>query len=322
MKPVWIIGAGPAGASAALSCIKEGRAVDVVDRSRFPRHKVCGEFFSPEIAPILDRLGVWSRFLSHEPAVIRRMSLHFGNRGKTSPLPEHAWGLSRFAYDRLLNESLTVRIGIGRVGHGPVVDATGRSAGFRIAKGNRTFGFKAHFAGPADDCVELYFFQGFYVGLNCVEGGVTNVCGLGPENLLRDKDFDIDALISTCDPLNRRLAPLTRVMKWMTVGPLLFQNQFDNDPPPLTYPAGDALSFVDPFTGSGLLSAAITGELAGRCAARGVPSSEYISECRRALSRPFTAASLLRNLAGTKVAEYAAALIPGELLYRVTRPRL
>jgi Dehydrogenases (flavoproteins) len=203
-----------------------------------------------------------------------------------------------------------------------VVDARGRSAAANATRGTRIFGFKAHFSGPADDCVELYFFRGLYVGLNCVEGGITNVCGLGPENMLREKGFDMDAVVDSCDPLRRRLEPLARVTKWLTAGPLLFRNQLDAHPPPLTYPAGDALSFVDPFTGSGLLSAAITGELAGRSAAEGASPADYLSECRRALSRPFAAAALLRNLAGTRAAEYAATLIPGELLYRITRPRL
>ena len=50
---------------------------------------------------------------------------------------------------------------------------------------DRLFGFKAHFRGPVSDAVELYFFDDFYVGVNPVEGGLTNVCGLGSEAGLR-----------------------------------------------------------------------------------------------------------------------------------------
>ena len=65
----------------------------------------------------------------------------------------------------------------------PNVITTGRSSQSR--RGGRLFGFKAHFDGPADDAVELYFAGSMYVGVNCVEDGFTNVCGLAPEEHLR-----------------------------------------------------------------------------------------------------------------------------------------
>ncbi len=39
---VIVIGAGPAGSSAAISCARRGLQVLMVDAKRFPRHKVCG----------------------------------------------------------------------------------------------------------------------------------------------------------------------------------------------------------------------------------------------------------------------------------------
>lgn len=44
---VLVIGAGPAGAAAALRCMRLGRRVLLVDRGRFPRPKVCGCCLSP-----------------------------------------------------------------------------------------------------------------------------------------------------------------------------------------------------------------------------------------------------------------------------------
>ena len=44
LKPIRILGGGPAGSSAALAALKYGSSVEVIERSRFPRHKVCGDF--------------------------------------------------------------------------------------------------------------------------------------------------------------------------------------------------------------------------------------------------------------------------------------
>src|SRR5439155_4655767 len=103
----------------------------------------------------------------------------------------------------------------------------------------------------------------------------TNVCGLGPETLLKKFNFEVDELVNSFSPLKERLGPLARSMKWLHVGPLIFQNRLEQEPEPGVYTAGDALSFVDPFTGSGLLSAAITGELPVTYAAQGLRSEEH-----------------------------------------------
>ena len=55
---VIVVGAGPAGAATAILLCERGLDVLVVDRAKFPRPKICGEYLSPESARILDRLGV------------------------------------------------------------------------------------------------------------------------------------------------------------------------------------------------------------------------------------------------------------------------
>jgi flavin-dependent dehydrogenase len=99
---VTIMGGGPAGSAAALAARAEGAGVELIEKSRLPRHKVCGEFFSPEIEKELEALGVWDEFLAAGPARIRRMALCFGARVKTAELPEGGWGLSRFVFDAML----------------------------------------------------------------------------------------------------------------------------------------------------------------------------------------------------------------------------
>lgn len=49
-----IVGAGPAGTSAAYHLGKKGHSVLVIDKAVFPRHKSCGGGVSPAIAKLFD----------------------------------------------------------------------------------------------------------------------------------------------------------------------------------------------------------------------------------------------------------------------------
>ncbi|MGD1095683.1 MAG: FAD-dependent monooxygenase [Bryobacteraceae bacterium] len=321
IQPVSILGGGPAGATAAITARIEGSEVHLIEKSKLPRHKVCGEFLSPEITPLLEGLGVWDAFLAAGPARVNRMKLHFGKREKVSRLRESAWGLSRYAFDALLfDQAIALGAQLHREPIGdPQVIATGRhSSGSPPRKRDRLFGFKAHFEGPSDDAVELFFFDRCYVGLNAVEGGRTNVCGLGPEGFLRRNGFEYDQIVRQSPALAARLAPLQRCMNWLSTGPLQYQQAFD--PGRSQYLAGDALSFVDPFTGSGLLAAVKTGTLAGKAAARREPVAAYLAACRASLRKPFEIATMLRAALDWGWADRFAGLIPGRILFALTRP--
>src|SRR5262245_14221919 len=60
MDDVLIVGAGPAGAVAAIVLARAGARVRLVDRSRFPRHKLCGDTLNPGTLAVLGRLGLRS----------------------------------------------------------------------------------------------------------------------------------------------------------------------------------------------------------------------------------------------------------------------
>ena len=53
-----IVGGGPAGASAGIHLAASGARVLLLERERFPREKLCGEFISPECLGHFARLGV------------------------------------------------------------------------------------------------------------------------------------------------------------------------------------------------------------------------------------------------------------------------
>lgn len=98
-----IIGAGPAGSAAAIELSGRGHDVALIERDRFPRHKVCGEFLSPEALPHLRRWGLDRRLEEEEVELIDTGVFHLpGGRRAKLDLPRPALGVSRFLLDDLL----------------------------------------------------------------------------------------------------------------------------------------------------------------------------------------------------------------------------
>src|ERR1051326_2236488 len=55
---VIVVGGGPAGSSCCIFCAQRGLSVALLDRARFPRTKVCGDFLNPRCWEVFERLGV------------------------------------------------------------------------------------------------------------------------------------------------------------------------------------------------------------------------------------------------------------------------
>jgi len=100
---VAIIGAGIAGTAMAKSLADKGWNTVLFERKAFPRHKVCGEFLSPESRSMLNALGVSELIETLQPNFMDRTRLVFSHGDSlVLPLPGTALGISRYALDTVL----------------------------------------------------------------------------------------------------------------------------------------------------------------------------------------------------------------------------
>lgn len=213
---VAVIGAGPAGSVTAALLASRGYSVALVDRDRFPRDKVCGEFLSYDALPILGAMGVDRLIDEQQVPRIDRCRI-IGRRDSCEfEFGPAARGVSRLLLDALLfrhaiasgasdrsgwtateletssNPTLTIsrdgaklrlcsRVLVGAWGRWGRFDAQlGRS--FVHDRQRRHFGFKRHYRARSErtegQTIDLYSFRDGYLGVSAVELGLTNICGL------------------------------------------------------------------------------------------------------------------------------------------------
>jgi menaquinone-9 beta-reductase len=107
---VVVVGAGPAGSMVAREIARRGASVLLVDRSQFPRFKVCGGCLNPRSLQALEQAGLGHVVKKLGAVALTRFQLGSPRRLAVMPLPRGA-GVSRDAFDAaLITEAITAGV--------------------------------------------------------------------------------------------------------------------------------------------------------------------------------------------------------------------
>jgi len=305
-----VVGAGPAGSAAAAVLSRAGRSVLILEKDRFPRPKVCGEFLSASALPDLDLLGVRGR-VEEIAERIEQGFVHLpGGRSLRFALPRPALGISRLRLDAMLAsraEELGARSSFGArvtavdgapdtgfrvrfVSGGREEIATARAvigAWGRWDSLDRTLhrgflGAPARYLGWSRDAepdrglegqVRLYAFPGGYCGLSRVEGGAVNLAGVISERRRGRLAPGWEAVVAHARAANRRLDSDLAALRAGPIGFLGTGPVFFTAKPPVEngiLMVGDAAGVIDPFSGEGQAAALSSGILAAQTLERGL----------------------------------------------------
>lgn len=335
MYDLTIIGGGPAGTSAAITAARGGAAVLLLERGRFPRHKVCGEFVSAESLSLLGGLlGSRHGDLLRAAVQIPRARVFVDGRTLETSVDPPAASIARLDLDAALwelaaesgveaRQSTTVQRITGR---GPfrvatsegdfepraLINASGRWSNLSPPPGGeggprgKWLGLKAHFGEPSPPAsVDLYFFEGGYCGVQPVElrsraslPGRVNACAM----VRADVASTLSEVFAQHPALYQRSRHWQPLSEPVSTAPLIFRHpQPERENILLT---GDAAGFVDPFVGDGISLALRSGALAAESLAPfvrggtllGQSATEYRRNYKRQLGPIFRASSKIRRM--------------------------
>ena len=102
---VVIVGGGLAGLTAALHLSKYDIDVLLIEKEKYPRHKVCGEYVSNEVLPYLRSLGVDPFKIGAKKMEYFELSAVSGDSCKAE-LPLGGFSISRYTLDAKMYEIL------------------------------------------------------------------------------------------------------------------------------------------------------------------------------------------------------------------------
>lgn len=110
---VAIVGAGPAGSSAATFLARAGARVTLLERARFPRDKVCGDGLTPRSVWMLEQLGLIARGAGPPPGGQAITSVYLASPSGVvvrAPMPAHVFGGKSAVVPREVLDEQLVRL--------------------------------------------------------------------------------------------------------------------------------------------------------------------------------------------------------------------
>ncbi len=304
-----VVGAGPAGAAAALFAAQSGRRVVVFDRATFPRDKACGEGLMPPGPRILEELGLHDDILgTGAPGIDGVVIAAAGQAGERSAFPrgETGLGVRRLRFDAVLSSRLdrhplidyhqgvsVERVAPDRVPR--VVTSVGevRAQAVAVADGLRSslrrqlgwtrgpkpphrYGIVGHWHGafPSDPWIRLTIHAGFE----------SYRAPVGPDEHLVALLCSQDRMSSFADGLTQQYRALVRAthpdLEQAELGPGVsaigpFRHRAKTVAQEGIFLVGDASGFVDPITGEGLASGLEQAKAFNQALAHPHPEAEY-----------------------------------------------
>ncbi|ALM07016.1 FAD-dependent oxidoreductase [Sediminicola sp. YIK13] len=292
---VIIIGGGLAGLTAALHLGKNGHSVLVLEKQRYPHHKVCGEYVSNEVLPYLKYLDI--TFTEYQVAQIDTLQFSLVNGNSiTTKLPLGGIGISRYAFDDLLfrkakahgvdfvfenvdkvhfandrfsivtqrENHFTSRIVLGAYGKRSTLDMHLKRD--FVQHKSTWLGVKVHYNFPnfPDNLVALHNFRGGYAGLSKTETGAINFCYLTTYDSFKNEK-NIDSFNANVVSKNPFLAEFLREGEPLFPSPLsIAQISFDkkNAIENHMLMCGDSAGLIHPLCGNGMAMAIHSAKLA------------------------------------------------------------
>jgi flavin-dependent dehydrogenase len=324
-----VLGGGLAGLAAALDLAQRGHRVVVVERRRYPFHRVCGEYVSNEVLPYLRRLGADPAALA--PAAIRRFGLSSpAGRTLASPLDLGGFGVSRYLLDDFLYQlaltqgiefifatvadvafdaaadqhtvrladgrHLTARLVLGTYGKRSTLDRQLGRAFF--AQRSPYLGVKHHLRLPgfARDVIELHNFRDGYAGISAIEEDKLCFCYLTTRANLKASGGTIAALEGEVLARNPHLADILGHAERLYAQPEVINEISFAPKQPVEQHllmVGDAAGLITPLCGNGMAmalhGAALAAPLASRFLRGELPRPALEAAYARAWQRQFGA---------------------------------
>jgi geranylgeranyl reductase family protein len=303
---VAVVGAGPAGAAAAIAARRAGARVLLLDRADFPRDKPCGDGIAADALDVLGALGVTGSTDGYPPNDGLRL---VGPGGATvaRPLRRPAHTVPRRVFDaRLVAAALaqgadlakhTVRR-LDQDGDRVRLDDAYRARVVIGADGAGSVVRRLLGHGPNPDGHLAIAIRGYAPAMGA-EQVIVTTSARWPAYAWSFPLGDGTANVGYGEVL--RGVPLSRAYLLDRLGHLLPGGEptglrahhlplSTRRPPPArgrVLLAGDALSLINPFTGEGIFYAVLSGALAGAAAAAGPDgvAARYTSALRRRLGR-------------------------------------
>ncbi|HET6530564.1 MAG TPA: geranylgeranyl reductase family protein [Actinoplanes sp.] len=301
---VAVIGAGPAGAAAAVAARGGGARVLLLDKSGFPRDKPCGDGIAAEAIDVLAGLGV-TGVTDGYPPVARLRLVGPGGATVARPLPRPAHDIPRRVFDARLvraaraagaelrkhhvrrlrddghrvriDDAFTADVVIGADGAGSTAR---RMLGHPVnPPGHRAIAIRGY--APSDSTEQVIVTTSArwpaYAWSFPIGDGTANV---GYGEVLRGRPLSRAYLLDRLHHLLPGSAPIDLRAHHLPLS--------TRRPPPAAgrvLLAGDALSLINPFTGEGIFYAVLSGALAGAAATADQPAGAYTRGLHRRLGR-------------------------------------